>query len=212
MAFTPTILSNRPSELLMDQVGTIVASGTAVPSGLRLSEHGSGAVRTTVFTFTAMSMSFASAAAGSQFAAQKIYTFPKGIIRALGGVGTLTFTTTSDDTTTLNSAKTVQWGVGSVTASADTLATTMINMLPGSGQTVPTYTSAAQNVASSASNFFFKGPGTIGLDILDGTSTAIAAFLNMAVATDADLDAAATVTVTERIALTWMTAGAYANS
>lgn len=205
MGFTPTIGKNRPSELLMDQVGTV----TSLP-GLKVEECGEGPIRQSIFTFTAMSHVLSDTNA---YSSQKIYTFPKGVITIVGSVGMLTFTTTTAIASTLNASKTVQWGLGSAAASATTLATTMIDMLPGSGQTVPTFTSSATiNVASAEADAQFKGPGTINLNILDGTTTAVAAYLNFAIATATDIDADATITITGRIALSWFTMGAYANS
>ena len=139
---TPAQHVGRPSGI--NQVGTVVSvSGLSV-----LEAGGPNFERTTVFTFSAMSISITDASA---YASQQIYDFPRGKIQILGGSSYLAFTTTSTIASTLNSGVTVQYGFGSAAASATTLASTMIDVLPGIGHTVPTFTSSTTiNVASTA--------------------------------------------------------------
>lgn len=200
---TPSIRRGRPSALSCDQVGTVYPL-----QGLIGTEYGGeGRARSTHFSFTSVSHTLSDTNA---YSSQQIYTFPAGVITIDGGAGSMYFTTTSAIASTLNSGVTVQWAVGSAAASATTLATTMINMIPGSGQTVPTFTSSTTiNVAPAVANAYFKGPGTINLNILDGTATSNKAYLNFAIGTATDIDADATLSITGDIVLHWTLQGDY---
>lgn len=200
---TPSIRRGRPSIFSANQVGSVYAL-----AGLTAVEYGGeGRARSTHFNFAAVSHTLSDT---NNYSSQQIYTFPDGAIIIDGGVGSMYFTTTSAIASTLNSGVTCQWGVGSAAASATTLATTMINMLPGSGQTVPTWTSSTViSVAPAVANAYFKGPGTINLNILDGTSTAVKAYLNFAIASTSDIDADATLSITGDILLHWTLQGDY---
>jgi hypothetical protein len=140
-----------------------------------------GAVNKVILTLTAVPITITDALA---YASVKLLTLQQGHVTLLGGVAkNLVFTTTSLDTSTLNDAKTVQFGVGSAAASATTLATTMLSFMPGTGQSVPTYTSAAQNTASTAVD-----SALLASVFLDGSGTALPVYLNLAVGTGGDID------------------------
>lgn len=111
----------------------------------------------------------------------------------------LTFTTTSAIASTLNSGVTVQYGLGSVTASATTLATTMIDANPGSGQSVPTFTSSTV-INTAPAVVTSKLSAATGH--FDGRTTAGKIFLNLAVGTGTDIDADATLAISGTIILT----------
>lgn len=180
-----------------------VVTGTAV-SGLSVDEYGGpdSPVRTTVLTLASMPFSITDASA---YGSQLIYTFPEGRIMVLGCVASLTWTTTSAIASTLNSGVSVQYAVGSAAASATTLATTMLSFTPGTGQTVPTFTSSTTiNVASAQVN-----SSLLAYVYLDGTTTAIPVYLNAAVGTGTDIDGDATLTVTGTVAITWIALGDY---
>ncbi|HEY4714593.1 MAG TPA: hypothetical protein VIH30_10195, partial [Aquirhabdus sp.] len=131
----------------------------------------------------------------------QIYTFPAGRICRLGAIGSIAVTTTSVLASTLHAGVTCNWGVGSTTQVSATVATTEQDFV-----NVAAFTSSATiNVAGAVAN----GVGAGVLASLDGTSTAVAAFLNLAVTLAADIDANATVTVDGTITITWANIGDY---
>lgn len=197
---SPSIGIDRPPNT--DQVGTIVSK-----AGLSCVEYGgSGIIRKTVFTLAAMSITIPDATA---YVGQQLYDFPAGRIRILGCCSSLAFTTTSTIASTLNSGVTVSYGIGTVTASSTTLATTMMNAMPGSGETVKTFTSSTTiNVAGTTVTGILAAVSAAQLGaLIDGTATAADLYLNLAVPTGTDIDADATVTVTGSIELTWINEG-----
>src|SRR5690554_4803164 len=125
MASTPTIMADRPSGA--NTVGTVVTK-----AGLRVKEYGYGPVRQTLFTFEAMEITITDALA---YASQQIYNFPQGFITVLAAHFRGTLTTTSAIASTLNAGSTVTLGIGTAAASNVTLATTMMDVIPGSGET-----------------------------------------------------------------------------
>ncbi len=188
-----------------DQVGTVVSK-----AGLTCVEYGgTGIVRKTIFTLTNMALAISNAVAASQYVGQQLYDFPAGNIQFLDCVASLAFTTTSAIASTLNSGVTCSWGIGTATVSNVTLATTMMNALPGSGESVKTFTSSTTiNVASATVTGVLAHAATArGLAGADGTATAVDLFLNVAVPTDGDLDGDATLTVSGTIELTWINGG-----
>lgn len=172
--------------------------GTKNGSTVSVVEYGDGVVNRTVLTLTNLPITVRDTQQGGGV---KIYDFPAGRILTLGGSGYATFTTTSVLASTLNASVTCQWGVGSVTQTNTTLATTEQNLIQ-----VTAFTSSATiNVANTATN----GVGAAVLASLDGTSTAIDAYFNIAVAGATDIDADATVLVNGVITLLWANAGDY---
>jgi len=183
------------------------AQGNFTPaskSGCLLKFAGKATIEKLRIEFSAMSITITDALA---YASQLVGTFAEGRIAIIGAVTSLAFTTTSAIASTLNSGVAVQYGFGSAAASATTLATTMINILPGSGQTVPTFTSSTTiNVASATVTAAYV---TNAQSQLDGTATAIPIYLNLAVATGTDIDGDATVTVTGFLEVTYCNVGDY---
>ena len=184
-----------------DSVGAVVAG-----IGVVAVESGFGNFRRTILTLTATPLTITDALA---YAGLKLYDFPAGRINILDCVTSLAFTTTSVLASTLNTGSTVAYGIGSVTASATTLATTMMNMMPGSGETVKEFTSSTTiNVAGTTVTGFLAAVSAAHLAaILNGTSTPIDLFLNVAVPTGTDIDADATLTVSGTITVTWINGG-----
>ena len=79
----------------------------------------------------------------------------------------------------------------------------MINILPGTGQTVPTVTSSATiNVAGTAGSSALVVPSNF-----DGSGASRAVFLNSAYETDADVDAEGTQTWSGTIVIEWSNLG-----
>lgn len=192
-----TILRMQPRGL--DTLGSQVAL-----SGLDVKHYSSGGANIlSVFTFTNFALSITDALA---YSGVKIYDFPRGKIHFKGAVSYLAFTTTSAIASTLNSGVTVSYGFGTATASNATLATTMINVLAGTGQTVPTFTSSTTiNVASAAvTHHTLANPIPI-----DGATTALDLYFNLAVPTATDIDADATLTVTGTLVIEWCNLGGW---
>lgn len=172
-------------------------------AGLSITEFGgTGSVHRSEITLTNMALSITDAAA---YGSQQLFTFPQGVILVMGCVMSLTFTTTSTLASTLNAGSAVQYGLGTAAASATTLATTMIDICPGSGATVPTFTSSTTvNVASTT----VTNVNLAAQSKHDGSSTAKAGYLNLAVGTGTDIDGDATLTVSGTIIPTWVNLGA----
>lgn len=194
----PSIGRGRPADV--DGVGTL-----ASVAGLTHTVHGgNGIVQTLKLTLTAMSLTITDALA---YASQLLYTMPAGRIVILGSVASLTFTTTSAIAGTLNTGVTVQWSVGHAAASATTLATTMLTWLPGTGGSVPTFTSSTTiNVAPATATGAFT---LTTLQSVDGTTTPAPVYLNVAVGTGTDIDADATLSITGTISITFANLGDY---
>jgi hypothetical protein len=131
----------------------------------------------------------------------KIYDFPAGRILRLGAIGSIAVTTTSALASTLNASVTCNWGVGSTTQASATVATTEQDIVNVTAFTA----SATIDVAGAVANGV--GPGV--LASLDGTSTAVDAFLNLAVAVATDIDADATVLVNGSVTIHWINLGDY---
>lgn len=171
---------------------------SAVAAYVTVAEKGDGVFHQTVLTLSALPITMRDTEQGG---GAQIYTFPAGRICRLGAIGSIAVTTTSILANTLNAGVTCNWGVGSTTQASATLATTEQDFV-----NVTAFTSSATiNVAGATSTGV--GPGV--LASLDGTSTSVAAFLNLAVAGATDIDANATVTVSGTITLTWAQIGDY---
>ena len=167
-------------------------------STVAVQEYGNGVVNRTVFAFTATPITMADVTQGGGV---KIYDFPAGRILIMGATGSIAVTTTSTLASTLNTGVTCNWGIGSVVQASATLATTEQNFLNVAAFTA----SATINVAGAAA----PGSGIAVLTSLDGTSTAVDAYLNLAVAGATDIDGDATVTVTGTATLLWINLGDY---
>lgn len=198
---TPSIYKGRPTAI--NAVGTKVTT----VAGIDVDECGNdGPVRQIKITLTNMPLTITDALA---YASQKLYDWPTGRINVIDAVGNIAFTTTSAIASTLNSGATLSWGLGSAAASNLTLATTMMNFLPGSGESVKTVTSSTTiNVAGSTGTGFLAAVSAAHLAaIVDGTSTAADLYLNVAVPTNTEIDADATVTVNATFYLTYIVTG-----
>jgi hypothetical protein len=135
---------------------------------------------------------------GTEYQGTKIYDFPECRMYVIGAVATLRQKTTSAIASTLNSGVTGAIGVGTATASATTLATTMQDIIPTTAFT----SSTTINVAGTAVTAVLASPA-----VFDGTATAKDLFLNTAYATTGDVDADATQTISGTIVITWCNLG-----
>jgi len=161
--------------------GATVAAGETEPR-----------VHTTILTLDETPLTLRNTEQG---AGVKVYDFPLGRIVILDASGSVAMTTTSVILDTLNGAKTCNWGIGTTTQANATLATTEQDIL----QVEDITSSATINVAGAAS----AGVGTA-MTLLDGSETAIDAFLNVSIPTADDIDADATVTLTGEISISWV--------
>lgn len=137
---------------------------------------------------------------GTEYQGTKIYDFPAGRISVLGVTATLQQKTTSALASTLNASATGSIGLGTVTASATTLASTMVDLLPATAFT----SSATINVAGTAVSNALAAAAQF-----DGTTTPVDVFLNTAYATTTDVDGDATQTISGTVVITWVQLGDY---
>ena len=213
--FSPTQNRGRPNTI--QSVGSIPSTqasgsgGSSVnTSGITVEEFGVGQLRQTVFTFTNTPLTIPDDGGTSiSYAALHIYDFPLGRINVIDFVSYITLTTTSALASTLNASSTVRYGFGTAAASSITLATTMMNLMPGSGESVKTRTSSATvSVASASATGFLAAVSAAHLGaIIDGTVTAADAFLNFSVPTTTDIDGNATTLVNGQAYMTWLNTG-----
>ena len=176
----------------------ITTAGVGLPAHATVTatEHGNGVIHQTVLTLAATPVTMRDTEQGGGI---KIYDFPAGRILFLGASGSIQVTTTSAIATTLKAAKTCNWGVGTTTQASATVATTEQDLLQ-----VAAFTSSATiNVAPAVAS----GVGAAIVTPFDGTSTAIDAYLNLAIAGAGDIDGNATTTTTGTITLNWINLG-----
>lgn len=187
------------STIALDETGTTFGAPTiGAANGATVSAvHRVEGVQRITLTLAATPIALADATVGGGV---KIYDFPEGRVLILGAVGTLTFTTTTTLTSTLNASKTINWGVGTVVQSNGTLATTEQNILPTTNAT----SSATIDVANTATNAALAAAV-----FLDGTTTPVDAYLNVGVAGATDIDGDATVTASGTITITYLPLGDY---
>lgn len=155
-------------------------------------------VHKTVFPINDLPLTLADATVG---AGVKIFTFPQGRILILGShAKNVKLTTTSVIASTLNSGVNVGVGIGSTTQANGTLATTEQDVV----NVFTAVSSATINVAGAAA----QGNGPSAPFTLDGTTTAIALFLNVGVPTATDIDADATITIdADEVEVVWCLIG-----
>jgi hypothetical protein len=137
---------------------------------------------------------------GTEYQGTKIFDFPACRVLMLGLIATLQQKTTSALASTLNASSTGAISLGTVTASATTLASTMVDLLPSTAFT----SSATVNVAGTAVSAALAASAQF-----DGTTTPVDMFLNTAFATTGDVDGNATQTISGTIVFTWVNLGDY---
>lgn len=196
---SPTQSRGRPGPL--STVGTVapyITGGTTALPGLRAIEYGGdGVTRQTVLVCTAMPVTVANTT-GASFGNQKLYDFPLGRIFVKGCTayfGTITFGST------IGSAGSGDYSIGTTATADATLSGTDVNILPSSAMLDPFV------VRTGSSN---AGTALAAAAAFDGTATAIDAILNVTV-DDADVSDAGTDTAyfTGVIVITWENHGVY---
>lgn len=185
-----------------ETVGAVVAG-----VGVVAVESGNGPYRKVLLTLTNTVLSLTDALA---YVGLKIYDLPAGRLRIIDCVTNLTFTTKTAIATTLNSGVTVSHGIGSVIASSITLATTMMNMMPGSGESVKSFTSGTTiDVANTSVRGVLAAVAAaqVGAILDGGAGSPVDVYLNIGVPTVTDIDGDATVWVNGTIELTYINGG-----
>jgi hypothetical protein len=135
---------------------------------------------------------------GTEYQGTKIFDFPQCRMNVLGVTATLQQKTTSALASTLNASSTGAISLGTATASATTLASTMVDFLPSTAFV----SSATVNVAGTAVTAALAASAQF-----DGTATAKDLYLNTAYATTGDVDADATQTISGTVVITWVNLG-----
>lgn len=173
--------------------GAVVADVT----GLTVSDAGVGEVHRTTFTFDAMALTVTDALA---YASQQVYDFPAGRILVLGATGSLQFAVTGVRTDTINDDASLTWALGTAAASNITLSSTMVNLLPKATKvldgTDDALTTASTNALAASAH-------------IDGTGTALDAFLNVGFETNTQIDADGELEITGSITVVWLNLGDY---
>lgn len=167
------------------------ANGAAAGTGNVASEQG-GTLHTTVLTLTALSVTMTDAGAAGCHGGTKIYDFPAGNVIILGATTDLAITAGAGGITDTAS---VVGSVGSVVAATDnaTLTTTEANIVPSTTATLTGGVGACDGESTAVA-------------ILDGTATAVDAYLNFAVP-DAGSSASDTLSVTGTVTIVWVALG-----
>lgn len=176
--------------------GGFVGTQAAI-AGLSVVHKQVGFLRQSVFTLDNVAQTVVN---GTEYQGTKLYDFPEGRVLVLGVTARLQQKTTSALASTLNASSTGAVSLGTVTASATTLATTMVDLLPSTAFT----SSATVNVAGTA-----VGAALAASAQFDGTTTAKSMFLNSAFATTTDVDGDATITWSGTITVTHIDLGDY---
>jgi len=174
------------------QVGTL-----ASVTGLTATHKQVGFLRQSVFTLDNVAQTVVN---GTEYQGTKLFDFPEGRLLVLGVTARLQQKTTSVLASTLNASSTGAVSLGTATASATTLATTMVDLLPSTAFT----SSATVNVAGTAVTAALAASAQF-----DGTTTAKSMFLNSAFATTTDVDGDATMTWSGTITVTYIDLGDY---
>lgn len=185
-------IDKAPPASVLAGVGSIPG---AVAGNVSAVEYGDQKFHQTVLTLANLPQAVVN---GTEYQGTKIYDFPEGRILVLGVTAQLQQKTTSEIAGTLNSGVTGAVSLGSVVASATTLASTMVDLLPSTAftsSTVINEAGAAVGAALAASAQF------------NGTTTPLDMYLNSAFATTGDVDADATQAWSGTITVTWINLG-----
>jgi hypothetical protein len=167
-------------------------AGLAPPkAGLSVRTTGQGGSYRSVITFNAMQVPVTDALA---YASQKIFDCLDGKVRVKGGTAKLQFAVLGVRASTINDNASLTWGLGTVAASSITLATTMQNIIAVTTRTLDG-AAAALSTASAAD--------VVAAATFDGTTTPVDVFLNLAFATNTDIDADGILAITGTITLLW---------
>lgn len=167
---------------------------TAIAATVVAEESGNRIVHKTTITLTAHSVTMTDAGAAGSHGSVKIYDFPAGVITFLGATASLTLTAGAGG---VADGAAVVAAVGTVTTATNnaTLTTTEANIVPSTACTLTAGTMAAAATGAGVT-----------VAAIDGTATAVDAFLNLAVP-DADSSSSDTISVTGTVSFTWISNG-----
>lgn len=166
------------------------AAGKNPPiAGLTVETTGFGGSYQSVFKFNGMQLAITDALA---YAGVKIFDFTDGKIRVKGGTAKLQFSVLTTRASTINASGSMTWGLGTVTASSITLATTMVNVIAVTTRTLDG-TNTALSTASTAD--------VVAAATFDGTTTPVDLYFNAAFATNTDIDGDGTIALYGTITL-----------
>mgnify|MGYP001568291031 CR=1 FL=1 len=197
--------ANEPTLLLAADGGVTVtqqlrtgAGNGAVGAGVTAVEFGDGTIHQTVLTLTLSGANDLDIADGADNGASAaIYTFPAGRILILGVTCDLSSTVNNVFEATPNDVFDI--GIGTVAAAADaTLAGTEQDLVP----------KQTNDTASNVTLTHVYDSALAASAQFDGTSAAIVARLNVAVA-NASISAALTIAVTGTVTISWVNLGDY---
>lgn len=175
-------------------VGATVAPATG---SIRAEHRQTGALCQTVLHLTDVPVSVTDANA---YGSQKLYDLPEGRLLVLGAVASIQWAVTSTRASTINDSAGLAWAVGTAAASATSLSSTMVDLIPSTSKTLSA-AAAAYNTASTAALSASAQ--------FDGTSTAKDVYLNAAFATGTDIDGNGTMKASGTITITWVQLGDY---
>lgn len=185
------------SYLVTDDLTNGGAAAQPAVGSITVKEVQFGHLHQTTLTLNALGMTVTDALA---YLGKKIYDFPEGRIAIAGVTASIRWAVTSTRASTINDSASLTWALGSVTASAATLATTMVDLLPKTTKVLAAATTAL-NTASTAA--------LAATAQFDGTTTALDMFLNVGFETGTDIDGDGTMTATGTITITWAHLGDY---
>jgi hypothetical protein len=187
-----------PTEFDLDAMGTGGDFGGLVPVALSetvsVVEQGNKFLHKTVLTLTGHSVAITDATTSGAHGAVKVYDFPAGVITILGGAASLVLTAGAGGVAD-GAAVVAAVGTATVGTNNATLTTTEANIVASMACTLTDGTMAAPVTGAGVTPAGF-----------DGTATAIAAFLNLAVP-DADSSANDTISVTGTVTILWALVG-----
>ena len=179
--------------------GTLVSglgAGSGV-SGVTITDDipGGTGINTTIITLTDVSQTVTN---GTEYQSTKLYDFPDGVIAIIGVSGSVTQTTTSTLSSTINASSTGAISLGTAAASSTTLSGSAANACPSTAFT----SSATINVAGSEIELASTGVG-----YANGMTTAADLYLNTAYGTTTDVDGNGTQEFNGTIVVKWVLLG-----
>lgn len=185
------VIQNGAALSIAAQQLNAIGNGAVAGTGVSVVEK-TPVLHESIFTFTDVSITMTDAGAAGCHGSQKIYDFPAGNIAVLGVVSDLQIVAGAGG---IGDTAAVVGSIGSAAIGTDnaTLTTTEANLMPS---TAATLTGGAGNL---------DGESTA-VTVLDGTATAIDAYLNLAVP-DAGSSASDTLTVNGTVRITWANIG-----
>lgn len=180
----------------IDDLCDAVLLGVGAKNGAAVTvvEYGDNAVHKSVFTLTALSITMTDAGAAGSHGGHKLYDFPAGAIGRLGCSWEVAITAGAGG---IADGAAVVGSLGEVVTATDNAT------LAGAGE--------ASFIASTAGTLttgagVLEGTGAGSLTLLDGHTTPIDIFLNLAVP-DADSSANDTVSATGTVTCVWYSTG-----